>query len=76
MDTTGAGDAFNAGLIDELLAGGGPLSCLQHACACGTISTGAAGGLGALPTREQARELTLGEKELCHVKLRFWVGAG
>ena len=57
LDTTGAGDAFNAGLIDELLAGGSALSCLQHACACGTISTGAAGGLGALPTRAEAREL-------------------
>ena len=50
VDTTGAGDAFNAGFIDALLSGLSPQQCLQHGCVCGALSTRAAGALQALPT--------------------------
>lgn len=53
VDTTGAGDAFNAGFIDALLSGHSPQQCLQHGCVCGALSTRAAGALQALPTRAE-----------------------
>lgn len=53
LDTTGAGDAFDAGFIDGLLAGLDPRSCLELGCICGSLSTRAAGSLEALPTREE-----------------------
>lgn len=54
VDTTGAGDAFNAGFIDALISGLSPQQCLQHGCVCGALSTRAAGALQALPTRSEA----------------------
>lgn len=44
VDTTGAGDAFNAGFIDRWLTGAGLHDCLATAIACGSRSVGAAGG--------------------------------
>jgi sugar/nucleoside kinase (ribokinase family) len=52
-DTTGAGDAFNAGFIDGLLSGLPPRECLELGCICGSLSTRAAGSLEALPSREE-----------------------
>ena len=49
VDTTGAGDAFNAGFIDALLAGAGLEDSLRRACICGALSTRAAGALAGLP---------------------------
>jgi sugar/nucleoside kinase (ribokinase family) len=56
MDTTGAGDAFDAGFIDALLDNASPEDCLRRACVCGSLSTRTAGALGALPRREELRE--------------------
>lgn len=46
IDSTGAGDAFNAGLLAEWLAGGSPISALAAGVAAGTA---AAGRVGARP---------------------------
>lgn len=54
VDTTGAGDSFDAGFLAGRLAGL-PLSrCLQLAVACGSLSTRAAGGTAAQPTMDEA----------------------
>ena len=50
VDTTGAGDAFDAGFIHALLADDPPQRCLETACLTGALSTRAAGALNALPT--------------------------
>lgn len=57
VDTTGAGDAFDAGLIDALLDGADGIEMLQRACACGSLSTRAPGALAALPRREELEEV-------------------
>lgn len=49
VDTTGAGDAFNAGFLAAWLRGGQPARCLATGNAVGAASTRAAGGLDALP---------------------------
>jgi ribokinase len=53
VDTTGAGDAFDAGLIDAWLSGADIEEQLRRACLCGSLSTRAQGGLAALPLREE-----------------------
>jgi len=53
IDTTGAGDVFDAGFIDAYLDGAVPQDCLRRACACGALSTRAAGALTALPQRAE-----------------------
>jgi sugar/nucleoside kinase (ribokinase family) len=53
IDTTGAGDAFNAGFIDGLLDGKSGAECLRRGCVVGGLSTRAAGALRALPTRDE-----------------------
>ena len=57
VDTTGAGDAFNAGFIDALLDGAPPDECLRRACIVGGLSTRVAGALRALPYREEIAEI-------------------
>lgn len=49
VDTTGAGDAFNAGFLAAWLRDGQPAQCLATGNAVGAASTCAAGGLDALP---------------------------
>ena len=49
VDTTGAGDAFNAGFLAAWLRGSQPGLCLATGNAVGAASTRAAGGLDALP---------------------------
>jgi sugar/nucleoside kinase (ribokinase family) len=56
VDTTGAGDAFDAGLIDALLDGAPLPQMLQRACVAGSLSTRQAGALAALPGREELNE--------------------
>lgn len=49
VDTTGAGDCFNAGLLAGLLRGLGLPSAVALGCAVGAASTAAAGGTGSCP---------------------------
>ncbi len=57
VDTTGAGDCFNAGLITALLAGRGPADALALACATGAASTRALGGTAGAPDLPAAQAL-------------------
>jgi sugar/nucleoside kinase (ribokinase family) len=57
VDAVGAGDAFDAGLIRALLDGVALPDALAFACACGTLSTRAAGGVAGQATLEEARGL-------------------
>lgn len=57
VDTTGAGDAFNAGLIDAWLDDEALGPALERACICGALCSTAAGALAALPHSPQLRTL-------------------
>lgn len=54
IDTTGAGDSFDAGFLYGYLNGWPLEKSLQLAVACGSLSTRAAGGTAAQPTLEEA----------------------
>jgi sugar/nucleoside kinase (ribokinase family) len=54
VDTTGAGDSFDAGFVYGYLAEQPLQQVLRFACACGSLSTRAAGGTGAQATVEEA----------------------
>jgi sugar/nucleoside kinase (ribokinase family) len=53
IDSTGSGDAFDAGFIDALLEGANDEDRLRRACICGALSTRVPGALGGLPNREE-----------------------
>jgi ribokinase len=55
VDTTGAGDSFDAGFIAARLAGDGLAAALELGCVCGALSTRGAGGTAAQPTLAEAR---------------------
>jgi ribokinase len=57
VDTTGAGDNFDAGFLAGLLDGAEPEQALARGVASGTFAVGGWGGTGRLATREQALEL-------------------
>jgi len=57
VDTTGAGDSFDAGFVYGYLAGWPPDRTLALAMACGAASTRAAGGTAAQPDLEEALAL-------------------
>lgn len=57
VDTTGAGDSFDAGYISAWLAGQPPREALAVAVACGTLSTRAAGGTASQATLEEVGAL-------------------
>ena len=54
VDTTGAGDAFNAGFLRRWLDGAAPKDCLALANACGALTASALGGTGGLRDLDQA----------------------
>jgi len=54
VDTTGAGDSFDAGFIFGFLNRWELSKTLRFACICGSLSTRAAGGTGAQATLEEA----------------------
>jgi sugar/nucleoside kinase (ribokinase family) len=56
VDAIGAGDSFDAGVLSGLLHGWGTERALELGCACGGLSTRAAGGTAAQPTLEEALE--------------------
>jgi ribokinase len=53
VDTTGAGDTFDAAYVDSFLRDLDPEECLRRACAAGALSTSAVGGTSAQPTLDQ-----------------------
>ena len=55
VDATGAGDSFDAGFLAARLAGEGLAGALALGCACGALSTRAAGGTAGQPTLAEAR---------------------
>ena len=57
VDTTGAGDSFNAGFLHRWLAGAPLVECLRLGAACGALSTLGLGGTGAQPTLAEAEAL-------------------
>lgn len=54
VDTTGAGDTFDAGYLAGHLAGWPMQRCMALANVCGGLSTRAAGGVAAQPSMEEA----------------------
>ena len=61
VDTTGAGDSFDAGFLRAWLDGAGLRGCLELGAACGAISTRAAGGVDAQPTLAEAQAALAGQ---------------
>jgi sugar/nucleoside kinase (ribokinase family) len=55
LDTTGAGDSFDAGFLRAWLDGSDLEDCLALGVVCGALSTMAAGGVDAQPTLADAR---------------------
>ncbi|MET0699475.1 MAG: carbohydrate kinase family protein [Mycobacterium sp.] len=51
VDTTGAGDSFDAGYLSALVEGLSDTACLVRAVRCGSLSTRAVGGTAAQATR-------------------------
>jgi ribokinase len=56
VDTTGAGDSFDAGFISGLLDGLAAPECLVRAVHCGSLSTRAIGGTASQATREEVAD--------------------
>jgi sugar/nucleoside kinase (ribokinase family) len=54
VDTTGAGDSFDAGYLDAFLRGAPPVECLRRGAACGALSTRGSGGTATQATGEEA----------------------
>ena len=55
VDTTGAGDSFNAGFLHRWLQGAPLVECLRLGAACGALSTLGLGGTAAQPTLDRGR---------------------
>jgi ribokinase len=53
LDTTGAGDTFDAAYLDSFLRGLDQQECLRRACTGGALSTTALGGTAGQPTIDQ-----------------------
>jgi sugar/nucleoside kinase (ribokinase family) len=55
VETTGAGDSFNAGFLHKFLEGAGWETCLRWGNACGAIAVTALGGTGAFVDRQRVK---------------------
>lgn len=62
VDTTGAGDCFDAGFLYAWLRGDDPQMCLRVGTLCGELSTRSLGGISGFPTREEL------ESKICTVR--------
>jgi sugar/nucleoside kinase (ribokinase family) len=56
VDTTGAGDSFNAGFLHAWLRKQGLSDCLRFAAACGALSTRGLGGTATQATEPEVKE--------------------
>ncbi len=56
VDTTGAGDSFDAGFLFRYVAGDTLTNCLRYGAICGALSTTKPGGATAAPTHEEVQE--------------------
>jgi len=63
VDTTGAGDTFDAAFIDGWLTGHRVEEVLAYACAAGALSTEKPGGYDGQPTRAEALRLVGGGRK-------------
>ncbi len=61
VDTTGAGDSFNAGFLHIWLQGKPLEDCLRFAGACGALSTRGMGGVATQATEEDANRFLEGQ---------------
>ncbi|HUA43343.1 MAG TPA: carbohydrate kinase family protein [Streptosporangiaceae bacterium] len=59
VDSTGAGDNFNAGFLATLVGGAGVREAAAMGVACGSLSTQGYGGTGRTVTADEAREMAL-----------------
>jgi sugar/nucleoside kinase (ribokinase family) len=59
IDTTGAGDSFNAGYIYAHLAGLDEREALRFACACGALATTRVGGASSVPSLRDVEALLM-----------------
>lgn len=62
MDTTGAGDSFNAGFVYGFLTEKGLEECLACGNACGALNVTAYGGNTGFPDKEGLKEF-MGKKK-------------
>jgi ribokinase len=53
VDTTGAGDCFDAGFLFAWMRGDDPKNCLKTGTICGALSTRSLGGIASFPTRAE-----------------------
>jgi sugar/nucleoside kinase (ribokinase family) len=62
VDTTGAGDCFDAGFLYAWLGGMEPALCLKAGAACGEMSTRAMGGIAGFPSKEELETILCAAK--------------
>ncbi|UCF63449.1 MAG: sugar kinase [bacterium] len=55
VETTGAGDSFNAGFIHRFLKGDSLMECARYGNACGALAVSAIGGTGAFQDRKRLK---------------------
>jgi sugar/nucleoside kinase (ribokinase family) len=65
MDTTGAGDSFNAGFVYGFISGMPMEECLKRGNGCGSLSATMLGGNTGFPFKEQLESwITTAETEV------------